>query len=212
MTEIRHIVFDIGRVLVHYDPNIPFSRLIPDAEERKWFFDNVCTHDWNIEQDRGRSWEEAEALAIAEHPDHAENIRNFRRYWHEMAPHAYDDSVAILERLIDTGHDVTLLTNWAADTFVEARGRFPFLDRPRGITVSAEIGLIKPDRRIYDHHVASFGLDPSASLFIDDSQKNVDGAKAAGWQAVLFTDARTLEADLERFGIKARSESLAAIR
>jgi 2-haloacid dehalogenase len=203
MTEIRHIVFDIGRVLIHYDPNIPFSRLIPDAEERKWFFDNVCTHDWNIEQDRGRKWEEAEALLIADHPDHAENIRNFRRHWHEMVPHAYGDSVQIMEKLIDTGHDVTMLTNFAADTFNEARDRFPFLDRPRGVTVSAEIGLIKPDRRIYDHHVASFDLDPIASLFIDDSQKNVDGAKAAGWQAVLFTDARTLEADLERFGIKA---------
>jgi 2-haloacid dehalogenase len=203
MTEIRHIVFDIGKVLVHYDPDIPFSRLIPDAGERKWFFDNVCTSAWNLEQDRGRTWEEAESLLIAEHPDHAENIRNFRRHWHDMVPHAYDDSVALLEGLIDDGHDVTLLTNWASDTFREARARFPFLEKPRGVTVSGDIGLIKPDRAIYDHHVASFGLDPAASLFIDDSQKNVDGARAAGWQAVLFTDARTLKADLERFGITA---------
>ncbi|MDG4893825.1 MULTISPECIES: HAD family phosphatase [unclassified Mesorhizobium] len=203
MTEIRHIVFDIGKVLVHYDPDIPFSRLIPDAGERKWFFDNVCTSAWNLEQDRGRTWEEAEALLIAEHPGHAENIRNFRRYWHEMAPHAYEDSVALLENLIDDGRDVTLLTNWASDTFREARARFPFLEKPRGVTVSGDIGLIKPDRAIYDHHVASFGLDPAASLFIDDSQKNVDGAKAAGWRAVLFTDAPTLKADLERLGIVA---------
>ncbi|MBZ9733272.1 MULTISPECIES: HAD family hydrolase [unclassified Mesorhizobium] len=203
MTEIRHIVFDIGKVLIHYDPDIPFSRLIPDAEERRWFFDNVCTSAWNIEQDRGRTWEEAESLLIAEHPAHAENIRNFRRHWHDMVPHAYDDSVALLEGLIDDGRDVTLLTNWASDTFREARARFPFLEKPRGITVSGDIGLIKPDRAIYDHHVASFGLDPAASLFIDDSQKNVDGAKAAGWQAVLFTDAETLKADLERLGIAA---------
>ena len=81
-----------------------------------------------------------------------------------------------------------MLTNCAADTFVEARERFPFLDRPRGITVSGEIGIIKPERAIYDHHVAAFGLEPQATLFIDDSQKNVDGAKAAGWQAVLFTE------------------------
>lgn len=202
MTEVRHIVFDIGRVLIHYDPNIPFSRLIPDAEERKWFFDNVCTHDWNIEQDRGRKWHEAEALLIAEHPDHAENIRNFRRHWHEMVPHAYDDSVAIMLGLIETGHDVTMLTNFAADTLAEARERFDFLDRPRGVTVSADIRHIKPDRAIYDHHVAAFGLEPAATLFIDDSQKNVDGAKAAGWQAVLFTDAKTLKADLERLGIE----------
>ena len=203
MTEIRHIVFDIGRVLLHYDPNLPFSRLIPDADERKWFFANVCTHDWNLEQDRGRTWEEAEALLIAEYPGHAENIRNFRRHWHDMVPHAYDDSVAIMVGLIESGRDVTMLTNFAADTFTEARQRFDFLDRPRGVTVSGEIGLIKPDRAIYDHHVASFGLEPAATLFIDDSQKNVDGARAAGWQAVLFTDAKALEADLEQLGIAA---------
>lgn len=203
MTEIRHIVFDIGKVLVHYDPNLPFSRLIPDAEKRNWFFANVCTSAWNLEQDRGRTWEEAEALLIAEHPDHVENIRNFRRHWHEMVPHAYEDSVALMEGLIDSGHDVTLLTNWASDTFSESRSRFPFLEKPRGVTVSGDIGLIKPDRAIYDHHVASFGLDPAASLFIDDSQKNVDGAQAAGWQAVLFTDADTLKADLRRLGISA---------
>ena len=202
MNEIRHIVFDIGKVLAHYDPDLPFSRLIPDEAERKWFFDNVCTSAWNIEQDRGRTWEEAEAEIIPLFPDHEENIRNFRRHWHEMVPHAYDDSVALLEQLIDAGHDVTLLTNWAADTFVEARGRFPFLEKPRGVTVSGEIRAIKPDRKIFDHHVKAFGLDPASSIFIDDSQKNVDGAKAAGWQAVLFTDVPTLERDLRQLGVK----------
>ena len=149
MNEIRHIVFDIGKVLIHYDPDLPFSRLIPDAEERRWFLENVCTNDWNIEQDRGRSWRDAEDLLIAAHPDYADNIRNFRRYWHEMVPHAYGDSVAIMERLIAAGHDVTMLTNFAADTFAEARTRYPFLQRPRGVTVSGEVGMIKPDRDIY---------------------------------------------------------------
>ncbi len=199
--EIRHIVFDIGKVLIHYDPDIPFSRIIPDAAERQWFFENVCTSAWNIEQDRGRSWEEAEALLIAEHPAHEDNIRAFRRHWHGMVPHAYEDSVALMEGLIEAGHDVTMLTNWAADTFAEARSRFPFLEKPRGVTVSGEVGLIKPDRAIYDHHVASFGIEPSAALFIDDSRKNVEGAAAAGWQAVLFTDARALANDLAARGI-----------
>jgi 2-haloacid dehalogenase len=201
MTEIRHIVFDIGKVLVHYDPDLPFSRLIPDPEQRRWFFENVCTSEWNIEQDRGRSWEDAEAELLAVHPDHADNIRGFRRHWHEMVPHAYDDSVAVMERLVDGGYDVTLLTNWAADTFVEARSRFPFLEKPRGITVSGEIKAIKPERAIYDHHAATFELTPAATLFIDDSPKNVEGAKAAGWQAVLFTGAEPLEADLRRLGL-----------
>ncbi len=201
MTEISHIVFDIGKVLIHYDPDLPFSRIIPDPARRKWFFDNVCTSDWNIEQDRGRGWEEAEALLIADHPAEADNIRAFRRHWHEMVSHHYEDSVAIMLGLIEDGRDVTMLTNFAADTFAEARVKFPFLNRPRGVTVSGEIGLIKPDRRIYERHAADFNLEPSASLFIDDSQKNVDGAIAAGWQAVLFTGAKALEADLKRLGV-----------
>lgn len=201
MTQIDHIVFDIGKVLIHYDPDLPFSRLIPDEAERRWFFDNVCTSDWNVEQDRGRTWEEAEALLIAEHPAHEDNIRNFRRHWHEMVPHAYDGSVAIMEGLIARGRDVTMLTNFAADTFTEARELFPFLEKPRGVTVSGEVGLIKPDERIYRLHAETFGLTPAATLFIDDSAKNVEGAKAAGWNAVLFTGADRLAEDLNGLGV-----------
>lgn len=201
MTEIRHIVFDIGKVLIHYDPDLPFSRLIPDPERRRWFFENVCTSEWNIEQDRGRAWAEAEALLIARYPDEEDNIRAFRRHWHEMVPHHYEDSVALMLGLIEDGRDVTMLTNFAADTFSEARAKFPFLDRPRGVTVSGEIGLIKPEKAIYDRHATEFGLDPSASLFIDDSAKNVKGAIDAGWQAVLFEGTEKLEADLRRLGV-----------
>lgn len=201
MTAIRHIVFDIGKVLIHYDPELPYGRLIPDEARRKWFLDTVCTHDWNIEQDRGRSWADAEALLIERHPGEAELIRAFRAHWHEMVPHAYEDSVAIMESLIEDGRDVTMLTNFAADTFAEARVKFPFLNRPRGVTVSGEVGLLKPDRAIYDRHAGDFGLDPASTLFIDDSEKNVDGARNAGWQAVHFISADRLASDLRRLGI-----------
>ena len=107
-----------------------------------------------------------------------------------------------MEDLIDRGHDVTMLTNFAADTFVEARQRWGFLNKPRGVTVSGEIGMIKPERGIYDHHAASFGLDPAATIFIDDSQKNVDGAIAAGWHSVLFINAPALKKDLLAYGIQ----------
>ncbi len=199
--DIRHIVFDIGKVLIHYDPNLPYSRIIPDAEERQWFFANVCTHDWNIEQDRGRDWAQAEALLIAEHPERETQIRAFRQHWAEMVPHAYDDSVAIMTGLIDAGHDVTMLTNFAADTFTEARRMYPFLNLPRGVTVSGEIELIKPDVAIYQRHARDFGLEPAHTIFIDDSYPNVEGARAAGWQAVHFTGAEKLRADLLAAGI-----------
>lgn len=200
---IDHIVFDIGKVLIHYDPNLPYSRIIPDEEERRWFFANVCTHDWNLEQDRGRSWSEAETLLINQFPEREEQIRAFRQYWPEMVPYAYDDSVSIMERLIEEGRDVTMLTNFAADTFRHAREIFPFLNKPRGVTVSGEIALIKPDLEIYQQHAKSFNLVPEATIFIDDSLANVEGAKAAGWHAVQFTDAAQLRKDLASFGIEA---------
>lgn len=200
MIEIKHIVFDIGKVLIHYDPNLPYARIIPDEAERKWFFANVCTHDWNLEQDRGRTWEEAEALLIEQHPDQADNIRAFRKHWHEMVPHAYDDSVEIMEKLIAEGRDVTLLTNFASDTFRKAQEMFPFLRNPR-VTVSGDVKLIKPDVAIFEAHAEAFGLEPAATIFIDDAAVNIEGAKAAGWNAVLFTGAEKLRADLAGFGI-----------
>jgi len=199
--EIRHIVFDVGKVLIHYDPDLPYARLIPDPAERRWFFDNICTHDWNVEQDRGRSWSDAEAILIEAHPAHAENIRAFRANWHEMVPHHYDGPVALMQQLIDAGHDVTMLTNFASDTFREAQKLYPFLRKPRGVTVSGDIGLIKPDTAIFERHAGDFGLAPAATLFIDDSPANVEGARSAGWQAIRFVDTETLKADLERFGL-----------
>lgn len=201
MKEIRHIVFDIGKVLIHYDPELPYRRLIPDEAQRQWFLENVCSPAWNLEQDRGRDWATAEAELVSRYPEHEDNIRAFRRYWREMVPYHYDANVALMVRLIEAGRDVTLLTNFAADTFAEARQRFAFLKRARGITVSGEIGVVKPDRAIFEHHAKRFGLAREAVLFIDDSAHNVEGAKAAGWQAVQFTARDELERDLKRFGL-----------
>jgi len=201
MTEIRHIVLDVGRVLVHYDPHQAYYDLIPDLAERDEFLRVVCSNEWNLEQDRGRSWEDAEAEAIGRHPDKHELIRAFRRNWHKMVSHEYPESIAVFRALVANGHDVTLLTNFAKDTFREAQRRFPALAESRGVTVSGEVGVIKPDPAIYHRHTQSFGLTPSATLFIDDSQKNIDAARGVGWNAELFTDVETFRSDLNRYGI-----------
>ncbi|MEQ8400538.1 MAG: HAD family phosphatase [Roseitalea porphyridii] len=199
---IRHIVFDIGKVLIHYDPELPYRRIIPDAERRTWFLANVCTSDWNLEQDRGRPWDEAEAELIAAHPDWETEIRAFRAHWHEMVPHAFDGTVSILLGLIEEGRDITFLTNFAADTFVEAQELYPFLKAGRGVTVSGRVRVIKPDPAIYDLHTRTFDLDPEATLFIDDNADNVDAARAFGWNAVRFENAEALQADLQRFDLR----------
>ncbi|KQT54686.1 2-haloalkanoic acid dehalogenase [Aureimonas sp. Leaf454] len=198
---IDHIVFDIGRVLIHYDPEIPFRRLIPDEAERTRFLSEVCTPDWNLEQDRGRRWSEAERALIADHPDHEEHIRAFHRHWHEMVPHHHAEPVAHLRRLVAEGRDVTLLTNFSVETYALARRLFPFLDETRGATVSGEIGVLKPDRAIYTRHATRFGLRPDRTLFLDDSARNVEGARDAGWQAWLIEEPGDVTRALRAVGL-----------
>jgi 2-haloacid dehalogenase len=201
VNEIRHVVFDLGQVLIAYEAQRPFRRLIPDHDERARFFADVCTHEWNLEQDRGRTWQEAEEELIARHPGKADLIRAFRANWWEMIPGPIDANVEMVEDLIDRGIDVTALTNWAPDTFAEAEDKFPFLARFRGVTVSGRVGLIKPDAAIYRHHAGTFALEPSQTLFFDDNPANVAAALSLGWQAEQYVSTDTLSADLRRYGL-----------
>ena len=200
---IRHIVFDVGRVLIHWDPEIPYRDLIADEARRRWFLSEVCSPEWNLEQDRGRSWAAGEAELIARFPAEETLIRAFRERWSEMIPHALEKNVAILEGLVAQGRDVTLLTNFNDETFAETRARYPFLDLPRGATVSALVGLLKPERAIFDYHAQTFQLNPGVTLFIDDNSANVEGARAAGWQAVQFHGPARLQVDLADLGLAA---------
>ncbi len=199
MTPIRHVVFDIGGVLLHWDPEIPFRSLIPDDGDRQWFLEKVCSPAWNIEQDRGRSWKDAEAALIDAHPDLTDLICAYRARFDDMIPFAHEDTVTILKRLIAQGIDVTLLTNFNDETFQDTARRFEFLDYPRGITVSGAVGTIKPDPAIFAHHTDEFELEPSETLFIDDNATNVEAATAFGWHALQFAGADRLETDLGEF-------------
>ncbi len=186
MTKIEHIVFDVGQVLLHWDADLIYTDLIPDTVERSDFLTNVCSSAWNVEQDRGRDWTVAEDELIAEFPDKAELIRAFRPNWHRSVPYAHTEVAAIMDGLIESGYDVTILSNFNQHTYVEAMGKYPFLDHPRGATVSGDIGLIKPDQAIYSHHTREFDLAPEKTLFLDDSAANIEGARAFGWHAVQF--------------------------
>jgi 2-haloacid dehalogenase len=201
--QIEHIVFDIGKVLINYDTYIPCRTLIPDEVERRHFLSEVCSPQWNIEQDRGRSWADAEDELIAVYPDRAHLIRAFRQHWQLMVGPEIEGTVALLRRLVAEGRDVTLLTNFASDTFRESLDRWTFLNETRGATVSGDVKLIKPDPAIYHHHTKAFGLNPSRTLFVDDSLPNVLAAHSCGWHAVQFVDLPTLDADLRRFSLDA---------
>lgn len=186
MTKIEHIVFDVGKVLIHWDPELVYLDLIPDPAERQHFLTTICSPEWNAEQDRGRDWRDAEELLIADHPEKAHLIRAYRGDWIKSVPHAYDDMVELYGRLINDGHDVTLLTNFNQHTFLEAKEKFDFLTHARGETVSGLVELIKPDPAIFAHHTTAHDLNPATTIFIDDSAHNIASAQQYGWQAIHF--------------------------
>lgn len=202
------VLFDLGGVLVDWNPRHLYRSLFAgDEAAMERFLATVCTPAWNLEQDRGRPLQEATALLQTAHPEQAELIAAYYGRWPEMLAGAIAGSVALLEELAAAGVPVYALTNWSAETFPHARPRFPFLRRFRGIVVSGEEGLVKPDPRLYLLAAARFGLDPSRTLFVDDAPHNVVGAERAGFRAVRFTTPEALRRDLQAVGLPLRSQA-----
>jgi len=193
-------VFDIGGVLIDWDPRYLYAKLLPDGEAVERFLAEICTPAWNLEQDRGRPWDEAVDLLVARHPDQADLIRAYRDRWSEMVPGAFEDTVALLRALAARG-PVHAITNFSADKLDECRRRFDFLGLFETIIVSGEVGLVKPDPAIYRTLLERADVPADACLFIDDVDKNVDGARAVGMHAVRFDGAETLRRDLAAYGM-----------
>ncbi len=198
---IRHIVFDIGNVLLNFDPELAYLDLIPDRDQRQAFLRDVCSRDWITAQDRVQAWAPGEAALVARHPDRETLIRSFRERWHDMVPEAIADSVGMLKTLTAAGFDVTALTNFNGETFDDASERFDFFRLFRGMTVSGKVGLLKPEPEIFEHHTAAFDLVPGATVFIDDVAANVSAAREAGWHALQFVSPDRLRCDLRSLDV-----------
>ena len=181
-----NIVFDIGNVLLRWDPRFLYRKIFDDEAEMEWFLAHVCNPAWNLEQDRGRSFGDAVRELTILHPGHAEAIAAYHSRWQETLPHAIDGSVSILEDLKSRGTGLYAITNWNGEKFREAKARFPFLDSFRDIVVSGDERLLKPDAAIYRLLLERNALNAADCLFIDDSAANVKGAEAVGMMAHQF--------------------------
>ena len=197
---ITTVVFDFGGVLLDWDPRYLYRKIFTDPAEMEWFLANVCTSEWNVAQDKGRPWPEAEAEAIARHPKYTNQIRAYRARWHEMVPSPIWETVAILEGLAQANVPLYAITNFEADTLRETRAKYDFFRHFRGIVVSGEIGLLKPDPAIFQRLATDFGVDLTRSVFIDDVEKNVVGARAQGMTAIHFTSPGQLRTELATLG------------
>jgi 2-haloacid dehalogenase len=201
MPEQPVVIFDLGAVLIDWNPRHLYRKLFDDEAAMEAFLGEVCTPAWNAEQDRGRTWREAVDLLVAEHPGHRDLIQAYHLRWDEMLNGPIDGSVAILERLDRRGLELHALTNWSAETFPLARERYGFLERFRTILVSGEERLMKPDPAIFALMLARIGHAAERCLFIDDSAKNVEAASRLGFDAIHFSSPAQLEAELAGRGL-----------
>lgn len=201
-TSVDTVVFDLGGVLVDWNPRHLYRKVFGNDEEAmETFLADVCNSAWNERQDRGRSWTEATAEAIARHPSQESHIRAYRDRWDEMLGGALEETVQVLDELHHSGVRLLALTNWSAETFHFAEERFGFLGKFEGVLVSGREGLMKPEPEIFQLLIQRYGLAPARTLFIDDVQTNVDAAIVQGLRAVRFVNARQLRNDLRHFDL-----------
>lgn len=204
---VTTVVFDVGNVLIRWDPMNLYRKMFAQEAQARWFIDTICTMDWNLEQDRGRAWREAVATLSAQHPDWAQEIAAYDTRWAEMLDGAIAGSAAILETLKARGEKVYAITNFSAEKWPVACGMFPFLTLFDGVIVSGDERLLKPDPAIYARLMDRHGLAPERCIFVDDSLKNVEGARAVGMSAHHFTDAASLAEALRDLGLLTPGET-----
>jgi 2-haloacid dehalogenase len=195
------VVFDLGGVLVDWNPRHLYRRLFADETEMERFLAEVTTPAWNLEQDRGRPFADGIASLIRDHPDQAELIEVYWRRWPEMLGDPHQATVDVLAELRGTGVRLVALTNWSAETFPFAAPRYPFLGWFEAVIVSGDVKLVKPDPAIFQLLVDRHGLEPSRTVLIDDTIANVRAAEALGFRAISFTGAPALRRDLVAMGL-----------
>jgi len=202
---VKAVVFDLGGVLIDWDPKYLYRKLLADEAAVEEFLATVCTPEWNAEQDRGRPFAEGVAELVERHPAHAAAIAAYAERWEEMLGGDIAGTVELLAELRAAGTPLYALSNWSAETFVVARRRFEFLSWFDGVLVSGEERMIKPDPAFFRLLVDRFGLDPEATFYIDDNQANVAAARRLGLDAVRFTDPGQLRRELTARRALARS-------
>lgn len=201
-SNIKTIIFDLGGVLVDWNPKHLYKKVFDTEEETNWFLENVCTSEWNIEQDGGRKIADAVALKIAEFPEYKEQIELFYERWEEMFIGLIHDNVAIQQYLIHhTDYRVYALTNWSGEKWQRSLELFPFFKDFEGVIVSGNEMTRKPFDDIYQLILSRFNIDASTALFIDDNLDNVNAAKKNGLCAVQYTGNKPLSGLLASFGV-----------
>jgi 2-haloacid dehalogenase len=195
--KIDTIVFDLGGVLVDWNPDYVYQKIFQDEKEMKWFYENICTPDWNEEQDAGRTLHDATEYLVKKFPEHETNIRIYYDRWEEMLGGPIHETVDVLKHLKhNTDYRLFALTNWSAETFPVALDRYEFLHWFHGRLVSGEEKMRKPFKEIYELLMKKFSISPERAIYIDDNFRNLVPAKELGFHVIHFQSPQQFKKEL----------------
>lgn len=199
---ITTIIFDLGAVLIDWNPRYMYRTIFSDETEMEKFLTEITTSDWNEEQDAGRPLHEGTETLVRQFPEHAELIRAFYGRWDEMLGEAFHDTVEIFKKLKESSrYKIYALTNWSAETFPVAVARFEFLNWFDGIVVSGEEKMRKPTPEFYHILLDRYDVEPKEALFIDDNYRNILAAEKIGINCIHFKSAKQLDIELTQAGL-----------
>lgn len=198
---MKDIIFDLGGVLIDWNPRYLYKKIFASAEEMEWFLTSVCSPVWNAKQDAGRPFAEGIAQAKAQYPKYAPQIDAYFLRWEEMLGGPIKGTVQLLRELKYKKYRLFALSNWSAETFPIAQKKFDFLGLFDGIVLSGEEKMNKPEPEIYKRLLFRYQLQADNCIFTDDNQDNVSAAQALGIDAILFTNPEQLHIELIKRGI-----------
>lgn len=198
---VKNIVFDLGNVLIDWNPQYVFNDTYFDAtEKRDFFLTNICNQAWNEEQDAGRSIVTGTQQLIQQFPEWEQAIRDYYGRWTEMLGGPIEESVKILKELYENGnYQLYALTNWNSALFEIALVRYNFLHWFNGRVVSGEESTRKPFPEFYQILFNRYKLIPEETLFIDDNSRNIEAAKKLGLKTILFINPGLLRKNLANY-------------
>ena len=199
--DIKAVVFDLGGVLLDWDPRYLYNTLIADPAEVADFLGRVCTPRWHLAHDLGGDTEQSCQELAAEHPELTDLIMAWSRRSEEMIAGQFDDAIEVLEDVKSAGYTCLALSNMEADKFLLRKARFGFLDLFDGLVISGNEGVAKPDRAIFEILLSRYDLEPAATIFIDDVHANVAVARQMGMVTVHYTTPGQLRRELRGLGL-----------
>jgi 2-haloacid dehalogenase len=200
MNHINTIIFDFGGVLIDWNPRYMYRDEFEESAEMEYFLKEVCTDDWNLQQDKGRSLAEGTRILQEKFPEHVEKIQLFYDQWEKMINADIPKNVALLRKLKEK-YKLYGLTNWSAETFPIVFKRYSFFELFDGIVISGVEKLIKPDKKIFELMLERYHLEAKNSLFIDDNMNNIQAAKEMGFATIHITEKTDLKSELHALGL-----------